>query len=86
MSTLRVSFKTAQPTEAMPMSRPSVEIGRWEVCRLPLDSCPVLLPWQPCGISKGSNRVLAAFGDMLELGKDELELHRQLGITGGFGC
>lgn len=29
---------------------------------------------------KGSNRVLAAFGDMLELGKDELELHRQLGM------
>lgn len=29
---------------------------------------------------KGSNRVLAAFGDMLELGSDELELHRQLGI------
>ena len=29
---------------------------------------------------KGSNRVFAAFGDMLELGKDELELHRQLGM------
>jgi len=29
---------------------------------------------------KGSNRVLAAFGDMLELGNDERELHRQLGM------